>query len=116
VVPGAPSPGVKRAGLEAGHSPPPALEVKRTLFPYLQSYIYASKSVGLDDMPSFVIKGRVVAQVVSHRSFIAVSLFHALLSSCGIYGGRNGTGTGFSESTLSVPGSIIPPRISILIF
>jgi hypothetical protein len=66
----------------------------------------ACKSVWLDDMPSFVIKGRVVAQAVSHLSFIAESLFHALLSSCGIYGGRNGTGTGFSENSLSIPSSI----------
>jgi hypothetical protein len=50
-------------------------------------------------------KGRVVAQVVSHRPLTAEAWVRIRVSSCTIYGGRSENRTGFQLS----PVSIIPP-------
>jgi hypothetical protein len=46
---------------------------------------------------------RAIAQVVSRRPFTAEARVRALVSPCGVYGGKNGTGTCFSSSRSVFP-------------
>jgi hypothetical protein len=54
--------------------------------------------------------GRAMAQVVSRRPLTAEARVRSWVSSCGICGGKNGTGTGFCPSTsVFFPVNFIPP-------
>jgi hypothetical protein len=50
-----------------------------------------------------------MAQAVSRRPLTAGVRVRFRVSPCGIYGGKSGTGTGFSQSTLVFSVSFIPP-------
>jgi hypothetical protein len=57
-----------------------------------------------------------MAQVVSRRPLTAEARVRSRVNPCGICGGQSGTGTGFSLSSLVIPGQyIIPPLLSKLI-
>jgi hypothetical protein len=56
-----------------------------------------------------------MAQVVSRRPLTAEARVFIRVNQCGIYGGQNGNGTGFSPSSSVFPCQyIIPPSLSKL--
>jgi hypothetical protein len=60
--------------------------------------------------------GRAMAQDVSRRPLTAEARVRARINPCGICGGQNGTGTGFSQSSSVLPSQyIISPSLSKLI-
>jgi hypothetical protein len=46
-----------------------------------------------------LLLGRAMAQVISRRPLIVEARVRSRINPCGICGGQNGTGTGFSPST-----------------
>jgi hypothetical protein len=50
-----------------------------------------------------LLKGRAIAQVVSRRFYNSVARDRSQVSACGIFGGQNGTGTGFSTTRSVFP-------------
>jgi hypothetical protein len=57
-----------------------------------------------------------MTQAVSHWPPSAEALVRSRLNASGICGGQSGAGTGFSLSSSFSPVSIIPLRLSILIY
>jgi hypothetical protein len=60
--------------------------------------------------------GRAMAKVFSRRPLTAEARVRARVNPCGVYGGKSGTRTDFSASSLVFPCQyIIPPPLSKLI-
>jgi hypothetical protein len=55
------------------------------------------------------LKGRAIAQAVSHRLPIAAARVRAQVKSCGICGGQSGTGAGFLQVLRCSLTILIPP-------
>jgi len=55
-----------------------------------------------------------MAQAVSRRSLNAEAQFRSQTSSCEVFVGHSGTGTGFSPSTSVSPVTTIPPTLHTL--
>jgi len=57
-----------------------------------------------------------MAQAVSRWFLTAEARVRVRVSPCGIYGGQSDTGTGFPQSFLVLPASIILPWLPMLIY